>query len=239
MKCGIKYKLMGNVKLIIFLMLVSCMALQAQQQKGKPGEESSQQLKAARQSANSTDQDGDSLEYAAANAQGTADTPGATEAAADANNNNDGNPDNDASPERASNTPAVSQTSSSSSGSPAVLSKEDGKGRDGTNNVQRASMNMAGSPANNIRVTNNKDANPDSEMSDRQNYEQDKQRSAQNQTDKDTNPAARESNEINNNSRRENNAASDQNLSSKEKNPADDAGDKKSRKKAKKKRNRG
>src|SRR5688500_642649 len=44
--------------------------------------------------------------------------------------------------EAASNTPAVEQTTTSGSGSPAVLSGEDGDGRDGTNNVQRASMNM-------------------------------------------------------------------------------------------------
>jgi hypothetical protein len=43
-----------------------------------------------------------------------------------------------------SNAPAVVQTTSSESGSPAILSKDDGKGRDGTNNVQRSSYNMAG-----------------------------------------------------------------------------------------------
>jgi hypothetical protein len=230
---------MGNVKLIIVLLMISCLTLQAQQRKDQTGDKATQQLKAAQQSANSTDQDGDSLENAAANAQGTADTPGATEAAVDANNNNDGDPGNDASPARASNTPAVSQTSSSASGSPAVLSKDDGRGRDGTNNVQRATMNMAGSPANNIRVNNSKDTNPDSEMNDRQNYEQAKQTSAQDQKGENANPAARESNEINNNSRRENNAASDQNLSSKEKNTAEQNGEKKSRKKARRKKDRG
>jgi hypothetical protein len=43
-----------------------------------------------------------------------------------------------------SNAPAVIQTTSSESGSPAILSKDNGKGRDGTNNVQRSSYNMAG-----------------------------------------------------------------------------------------------
>ena len=230
---------MGNVKLIIVLMIVSCVTLQAQQQKRQPGDGTSQQLKKAQQSANSTDQDGDSLENAAANARGTADTPGATEAAADANNNNDGKQTNVASSARASNTPAVSQTSSSASGSPAVLSNDDGRGRDGTNNVQRASMNMAGSPANNIRINSNKDADADSEMADRQNYEQDKQTSAQRQKQDSANPGARESNEINNQSRRENNASSDQNLSSKEKSPAEQTGEDKSRKKSRKKKDRG
>lgn len=43
-----------------------------------------------------------------------------------------------------SNAPAVIQTTSSEGGSPAILSKDNGKGRDGTNNVQRSSYNMAG-----------------------------------------------------------------------------------------------
>jgi hypothetical protein len=43
-----------------------------------------------------------------------------------------------------SNAPAVVQTTTSESGSPAILSKDNGKGRDGTNNVQRSSYNMAG-----------------------------------------------------------------------------------------------
>ena len=43
-----------------------------------------------------------------------------------------------------SNAPAVVQTTSSESGSPAILSPNNGRGRDGTNNVQRSSYNMAG-----------------------------------------------------------------------------------------------
>ncbi|MEO5602092.1 MAG: hypothetical protein ABIR06_14325 [Cyclobacteriaceae bacterium] len=62
---------------------------------------------------------------------------------------------------RASNTPAVAQTTSSQSGSPAILSAENGKLRDGTNNVQRASMNMAGSPVRNIRL---RDRNIDTDV---------------------------------------------------------------------------
>ncbi|MBT1700931.1 hypothetical protein KK083_28825 [Fulvivirgaceae bacterium PWU4] len=49
-----------------------------------------------------------------------------------------------------SNTPAVIQRTTSESGSPSVLSKDNGRGRDGTNSVQRATYNMAGAevPAN-------------------------------------------------------------------------------------------
>lgn len=46
--------------------------------------------------------------------------------------------------EQRTNTPAVIQTTTSESGSPAILSGEDGAKRDGTNNVQRAKPNIAG-----------------------------------------------------------------------------------------------
>jgi hypothetical protein len=46
--------------------------------------------------------------------------------------------------EQRTNTPAVIQRTSSESGSPAVLSGNNGKERDGTNNVQRATPNIAG-----------------------------------------------------------------------------------------------
>lgn len=42
--------------------------------------------------------------------------------------------------------PAVIQRTTSESGSPSVLSADNGRGRDGTNNVQRSSINIAGSP---------------------------------------------------------------------------------------------
>jgi hypothetical protein len=42
--------------------------------------------------------------------------------------------------------PAVIQRTTSESGSPSVLSADNGRGRDGTNNVQRSSINVAGSP---------------------------------------------------------------------------------------------
>jgi hypothetical protein len=51
-----------------------------------------------------------------------------------------------ASQQNQSNTPAVIQRTSSESGSPSILSNQDGKGRDGTNNVQRSTPNIAGSP---------------------------------------------------------------------------------------------
>ena len=43
-----------------------------------------------------------------------------------------------------SNAPAVIQTTTSESGSPAILSDNNGSGRDGTNNIQRGTMKMAG-----------------------------------------------------------------------------------------------
>jgi hypothetical protein len=46
--------------------------------------------------------------------------------------------------EQRTNTPAVIQRTTSESGSPAILSGDDGKKRDGTNNVQRATPNIAG-----------------------------------------------------------------------------------------------
>lgn len=54
-----------------------------------------------------------------------------------------------------SNTPAVVQTTSSESGSPALLSPKNGKGRDGTNNVQRGGYNMAGAEEpGNMKLSN-------------------------------------------------------------------------------------
>ena len=92
------------------------------------------------------------------------------------------------------------QETSSGSGSPAFLSGKDGAERDGTNNVQRAEMNMAGSPVGNLRLNDGKPADVNAEM------EKGRQRV--------TAPAATRSNQINNNNRRQNNALSDQSLSS-------------------------
>lgn len=53
----------------------------------------------------------------------------------------------------ASNVPAVMQQNTSSSGSPAMPAEEKEKDRDGTNNVQQAKPNMAGSPVRGIRYS--------------------------------------------------------------------------------------
>lgn len=79
----------------------------------------------------------------------------------------------------ASNTPAIHQTTSSQSGSPALLSGDQGNDRDGTNNVQRASMNMVGSPVKNLDIDDERPVDPDTEMQDRQEYTQEKQLSAE------------------------------------------------------------
>ena len=170
--------------------------------------------------------------------QSSADTPGSKEAARQANSNNQG--DQNASDERASNTPAVPQTTTSQSGSPAVLSKDNGEGRDGTNNVQRASGNMAGSPANNLNLDEIKTEDADSEMKDRQGYTQDKQNSADRQNAEQAgNKTGGASNEINEKSRRENNALSDQNLSARDKKKSKDQKADKSDRKSKRKKKKG
>ena len=231
---------MGKVKWICgLLMMMGVLSLYGQQQAEKknttPGQ--THQRNAAKQSAEAGQDDADSLQSAAGNTRGTADTPGAAEAAADANSNN-GDGGDDASAERASNTPAVSQTTSSGSGSPAVLSSKDGQGRDGTNNVQRASMNMAGSPANNIRLGQTNSVNADNEMRDRQIVEQDKETSARKQNQRSGgSPTGSRSGEINDNTRRENNAASDQNLSARDKSSVDQKKPTNSERKSKRRRN--
>lgn len=79
---------------------------------------------------------------------------------------NDDQPQNNNS-EGGSSAQAVVQSTSSESGSPSVLAGKDGKGRDGTNNVQRSTPNMAGArvPGNmNLDRLNrgNKNQNSDS-----------------------------------------------------------------------------
>jgi hypothetical protein len=54
------------------------------------------------------------------------------------------NNDQQAAKREKSNAPAIIQTTTSESGSPAVLSKDNGRSRDGTNNIQRSTYNMAG-----------------------------------------------------------------------------------------------
>lgn len=90
---------------------------------------------------------------------------------------------------------------SSPSGSPSILSDDSGAKRDGTNNVQRATMNMVGSPAQHISLSK-----------DVVNVSQQVRKERKSVSDASS---RRESNQINNKTRRENNDLSDQNLSSK------------------------
>lgn len=64
---------------------------------------------------------------------------------------------------QSANVPSINQVSTSGSGSPAILSENDGTGRDGTNNVQRATPNMAGSPVGDLS-TKKKNVDPDKEI---------------------------------------------------------------------------
>lgn len=77
----------------------------------------------------------------------------------------------------------ISHETTDGSGSPAILSGNDGRDRDGTNNVQRASMNMVGSPTENLELNDDESVDPDTEMQDRQEYSQDKRKSEQSQPD--------------------------------------------------------
>lgn len=224
---------MGNIRWIIGLvMLFFCFTAAAQNQGSDTNKNSS--------AAHST----------RSQQKGTADTPGAKDAANQDNqtgqNSQDqngmrlkednGNPDN-TSNQAASNAPAVPQTTSSQSGSPAMLSSEDGKGRDGTNNVQRATMNMAGAPAENLHMGNVQPGDAGKALKDRQEYTRGKQVSAE-RSGSPVNGNG-DSQEINNNNRRENNAQSDQNLSSKEK-VADDSGQsRRAERRAKRKKDKG
>ncbi len=161
--------------------------------------------------------------------QSAADIPGAKKAAADANADRS-NPKDSASSETASNAPAVSETTTSASGSPAVLSGNNGRDRDGTNSVQRASMNMAGSPTTNLNLNGHQTTDVSSEARDRQALERGKQASEENASAQNGESASKkQSGEVNQKSRRENNDASDQNLSAKDK--KNDSGDKGSKRK--------
>lgn len=159
---------------------------------------------------------------------GTADTPGAEEAA-EAANTDAGNETDSAS--QASDAAIVPQTTSSQSGSPALLSGKNGSERDGTNNVQRATFNMVGSPVENINLGDDQTVDADSELQDRQDRTQEKQTSAQIRGD----DIPSESSEMNDNTRRENNAISDQNASSENSKMYHGADNKKSDKQKKKK----
>lgn len=90
---------------------------------------------------------------------------------------------------------------SSPSGSPSLLSDESGTKRDGTNNVQRATMNMVGSPVRNMSLSKNV-VNVSEEVR--------KTTKSVSETS-----AKKGSDQINDKTRRESNNQSDQNLSSK------------------------
>lgn len=199
--------------LVAFILLLFALAVQAQDQNKQP-----QNTKAGQQA----DGKQQAVKADTTDAGNTSDNTGATGNNTGTNQTTSGQSSGTSDP-RASNTPAVPQTTTSQGGSPAVLSGEKGSERDGTNNVQRASMNMAGSPAEGLELDQRNSENVDSEGQDRQQYSQDKARSAQNG----------DRGEINNNNRKENNALSDQNLSAKEKKTQQDAQKKSSKKKDK------
>jgi hypothetical protein len=73
------------------------------------------------------------------------DTSGTNEGSASDEDSGDDGATGSASGSQNSNAPSIIQETSSQSGSPAVLSEQNGTVRDGTNNVQRAEPNMAGS----------------------------------------------------------------------------------------------
>lgn len=222
---------MGKTKWIAgTAMLFFCLTAVAQDQRTQPQQNNkAQEQTAPNPSDNSQKQ-----------RAGTADTPGAQEAAADANNGTGQDTAGQGSATRnaASNTPVVPQTTSSPSGSPAMLSEE-ANGRDGTNNVQRATMNMAGSPAENLNMDNVQTGDVNKELKDRQDYTQGKQNSA-NQAGGVQGNTGGDKAEINDKTRRENDAQSDQTLSAKEnKVSGKNGGKEKSEKKSKRKKNRG
>lgn len=198
---------MGTIRWIAAYMILFCsFALKAQSQVTGAQPESS-----AKDQANVNDQQpADSAQAASAI---ESDSNGNMANVNDANGSNAGQVS-----EEPSNVPAVPQTTSSQSGSPAVLADEGGNGRDGTNNVQRATMNMAGAPAANLKL-DDRSEEVDAEMKDRQNYSRDKRTSAKRSGDRSGSPDA-----INANSRRENNAQSGQNLSSKDRKNAGGSG---------------
>jgi hypothetical protein len=214
--------IMKNSKWILALLTMATVSLYAQVQPAQTNtqtdnaqQQNDRQQNGITRPGQSTGRQDSDAQDSQGDAAATADTPGAAEAAADANNGAESGEGS----EREVNTPAVTQSTESQSGSPAVPSENDGRKRDGTNSVQRASMNMVGSPANNIRLKQDRPSNdPNNEMRDRQVYEQDKSRSARNEeTSSGTTSSGGDANEINNKTRRENNADSDQSLSSQEK----------------------
>lgn len=200
---------MKKVKLVILAVCVFQFFIQAQSQdreQTQQGTDNRSQNATENTTSNTQPDPADSV-----NEAGTSNaTTGNTDQSASENGNGQANTDDGAegtSDAQASNTPAVPQTTTSQSGSPAVLSGDNGASRDGTNNVQRASMNMAGSPAGNVDLAES-NVNPDSEIKKRQREEQTSQdsiqvQSSQQRTMPGNAPGGSET-DINDNSRREN-----------------------------------
>src|SRR5688500_11659032 len=145
-----------------FMMMFVALSLHAQSTAQKPAQ---QQPVPGQQAPANNNQNSDAQRPA--DTLGTNNAPGgSTEANGNQNGSNAvaGNPqgtngaleNGGTSNAAASNTPAVEQTTTSQSGSPAVLSGQNGVQRDGTNNVQRASMNMVGSPVDNLNLGDGK-----------------------------------------------------------------------------------
>jgi hypothetical protein len=164
-------KVMRKIKWITGLLIMLTFGLYGQDQT-KSGRQAKQQAATTVEKRGGSQNDADSQ-------QSSADTPGASDAATQANSNNEGAGQATANDQKA-NTPAITQTTTSSSGSPAVLSGKNGSNRDGTNNVQRASMNMAGSPANNLQLDEIGSEDANAEMEARQNVSRRKEASAAN-----------------------------------------------------------
>jgi hypothetical protein len=159
---------------------------------------------------------GNAVEQNSADSVGgkTANTTSQGTQATDANTGNSG---------AASSTPAVSQTTESMSGSPAILAADEGRKRDGTNSIQRATMNMAGSPVSNINVPK-ENVNPTTEIKQGTRAAENKNSSAQ-KKDERANAAASgrgtaQAKKLYNNTRNQNHDASDQSNASKKKAPS-------------------
>jgi hypothetical protein len=90
---------------------------------------------------------------------------------------------------QANNAAGVIETTSSTSGSPGMLSGKNGKQRDGTNNVQRASMNMEGSPVGNLHTVEG-NVNTNTEIAKGQRLDKSRQAAAQKKSQKAAKPVS-------------------------------------------------
>jgi hypothetical protein len=121
---------------------------------------------------------------------------------------------------QAGNAAGVIETTSSSSGSPAMLSDKNGKQRDGTNNVQRASMNMEGSPVGNLDVAED-NVNANTEVAKGQRQDKSRQAAAQKKSQKAVKPGntstKKSDPEVSNQNKKANSTVSGQRETSKDK----------------------